>query len=404
MTLLGSCSKQNEDIPDPNPENILYPIELTKAEQEIAQASNAFGFDLYRALYKDDSMLLSPLSISLALSMTACGAEGNTADQMCAVLGFDGHTTEEVAGFYKKMTKDLVTVDKNTTFEVANSIWLEKVAFKVKKSFLDLTGKYFNSEVRNVSFSDGSTLDEINGWCSDKTHGKIEKALDRLNPDTRVMLINAVYFNGQWASDMKFNTESRKVDFHCIDGSEAQTWMMKRQGKMAYACQDGWEEVKIPYGNEAFYMSVILPPAERPFKDAAARFDEDLCNRLDRSSDMAQVILRMPKFTFDYSTDGLCDALRGLGMEDAFKLDAADFSGISDTPLFIEDIIHKTYIDVNPKGTEAAAITIIDMPSKIEELPEEEPVIIEFNADRPFLFLIREVSTGSVIFMGQKVK
>lgn len=404
MTLTISCGKEStEPEIDPQEEesNTLTPIMLTKAEWQVANSANAFAFDAYRALYEDEQMFFSPLSLSLALSMTACGADGKTAEQMAHVLGFDGYSTEDVASYYKKMVEGLKTIDNKTTFESANSIWMDK-KLNVKKSFLATADEYYAAEARNVSFADPSTLTAINKWCSDNTHGKIEKMLDSLSPDCVMALINAIYFNGKWAID--FNDKTSKENFKTISGNKVKLDMMSVSHKLTYSSVDDWAMVEIPYGNGAFKMSVVLPPEDIPFKKAAEEFNSDRWASLFHGS-FADVNLRMPEFKFEYEVKDLKQVLTELGMTDAFT-GAADFSKMAEIPagdvLYIGDVKQKTFIDVNRKGTEAAATTVVEMDYTSAVRPDLKNV--DFIVDRPFFFLIREATTNSILFIGQKVE
>lgn len=404
MTLTISCGKEStEPEIDPQEEesNTLTPIMLTKAEREVANSANSFAFDAYRALYQDEQMFFSPLSLSLALSMTACGADGKTAEQMTHVLGFDEYSTEDVASYYKKMVEGLKTIDNKTTFESANSIWIDK-KLNVKKSFLATAGEYYAAEARNVSFADPSTLTAINKWCSDNTHGKIEKMLDSLSPDCVMALINAIYFNGKWAID--FDDKTSKENFKTISGNKVKLDMMSVSFRLTYSSVDDWAMVEIPYGNGAFSMSVILPPENIPFKKAAEGFDSDRWASLYLHRNSANVNFRMPEFKFEYNVKNLPAILNQLGMIDAFT-GAADFSKMAEIPagdvLYIGDVKQKTFIKVNRKGTEAAATTVVEMGYASAVMPELKNV--DFIADRPFFFLIREATTNSILFIGQKV-
>lgn len=399
MAAFTSCDKEKmeEDI-----DNTYVPITLTKSEQSVACSANKFAFDVYQALYEDKQMLVSPLSLSLTLSMTACGADGNTAAQMSHVLGFDDHSTDDVASYYHTMVDNLATIDKYTTFESANSIWVDN-GFPIREDFKSKVRDYFAAEEKLVSFKDNSTVNEINKWCSDKTHGKIEKMLDGIDPQTVMALINAIYFNGKWGID--FDEKTRKEDFTAIDGSRLKVDMMSVSHQLNYSKFAGWSMVEVPYGNGAFQMDVILPPEEMSFKEAVGTFHLDIWNQLHSSAYTYMVNLKMPEFKFEYEAEGLPSVLSKLGMVDAFK-PCADFSRMADTAagsaFYIGDVKHKTYIDVNTKGTEAAAVTVVVMLANSGL--DAEPMAIDFTVNRPFLFLIREKSTGSILFIGQKVR
>jgi len=398
----SACSK-----PEPEDDPIIIaidneeyePIVLTKAEQELNQASNEFGFDVYHKIYSGDDMLISPLSLSLALSMTANGAAGTTEKEMLSTLGFAGKDKETMNNYYQKMIGGLLAADSKTTFEVANSIWADgKIG--VKKSFTDATTKYYSSEVYPADFSTQATVDQINKWCYDKTHGKIPSIMDKPDPDLVMALINALYFKGEWA--FAFNEKTKKEDFATLGGSKNKVDMMSAEDKLLYAEYDGFSMVQLPYGNGAFCMDVILPAKNEDFAKAAARFDAKTFDGLIGNRSNAIVNLKLPKFTFEYNTT-LNNALIALGMETAFSNDKADFSEIADKPLKISVVKQKTFIDVNEKGTEAAAVTFIGV-ATTSVGPSPQPKIVDFFADRPFLFIIRENSTGAVLFIGQKVK
>lgn len=393
----AACGKQGPD--DPDIESKEYePIALTKAEEQIGQASNQFGFDVYQKLYTGDDMLISPLSLSLALSMTANGAKGQTAEEMLTTLGFKGQSIDDMNAYYQKMIKALLEADPTTTFEVANSIWAdEKIG--IRKSFTEATEKYYSSEVFPADFKSQATISKINGWVSDKTHGKIKSILDGPDQDLVMALINALYFKGKWAFDFKSKTD--KEDFTAISGSKSKVDMMKAEEKLAYSEYDGFRMVRLPYGNGAFSMDVVLPGKDEDFGKAVARFNAATLQGLDGSMGYALVNLKLPKFTFSYDTD-LVDVLKSLGMKVPFTVNA-DFSAMAEKSLMISMVRQKTFIDVNEKGTEAAAVTVIGMVATSVG-PAPEPKRVEFFADRPFLFVIREKSSGAVIFVGQKVK
>lgn len=397
---LTSCEKTDRQEPDDNMDNTYHPIELTKSEMQVADGANAFGLDVYHSVYKDEQMLFSPLSLSLALSMTALGADGMTASQMCTTLGFDGIDADDIASYYRKMTESLATIDRRTTFDSANSIWSQE-GFTVKKDFLKTAQDFFNAEIRTVDFRDQATVGVINGWCSEKTHGMVEKILDRVDPSQVMSLINAIYFKGQW--NFKFDEKTEKSTFHTIDGKKVKVDMMKVRKELYASFVDDWSSVRLPYGNGAFAMEVILPPSGMAFGDAVKAFDEELVSKLSVMRDKHEVTLKMPEFKFEYGFKELKEVLASLGMPLAFS-SMADFSKMAEVPdgnsFFIGTVSQKCAIEVNTKGTEAAAVTHVGMFLE-SAMPPGGPVT--FTVDRPFIFMIREASTGALLFIGQKV-
>lgn len=400
MASLSACGKQTPD--DGAEGNEYVPVTLTKAESGISAKANEFGFNVYHALYEDNQMLISPLSLSLALAMTACGADGDTEAQMTSTLGFNDYTSEEVAGYYKKVVDALKSIDNKTVFEIANSIWISKY-LNVKKDFVSTVRDNFSSEERTVDFSDPKVVGQINKWCSDNTHGKVSEIVKDMSPDTAMALVNALYFNGRWGG-FTFNEKTAKEDFRTLRGGTSKVDMMSAHAEFTCSFNDGWSMINLPYGNYAFRMSVILPPEDMDFREAAASLNAGSFRNLQYAGRPYSVNLKMPQFKYNYSVDELREALEKLGMKDAFS-SKANFSKMADIPagdaLYIGTVKHKTFIDVTTKGTEAAAVTYVGM-KFASAAPPSGPV--DFIVDRPFFYVISEGSTGAILFIGQKTE
>ena len=392
ITLCG-CNK----LPDDNEQGKEFsPIVLTRAEQGINTGMNDFGLNLFHALYQKDQVFISPLSVSLALSMTAYGARGTTEQEMIATLGFGNATRDQVGDYYKKMIPALIDADDRTTFEVANSIWV-KNQIRLKDDYCNGVKNYFSADVFSKDFSSSGFIAEINNWCSDKTHGLIKNPADNLNPDVVMALVNALYFKGKWAGEFNKATNGK---FTALNSSSVDAKMMSKTGSYFYSSSGGYSMVSIPYGNGAFVMDVILPAESgaNAFAAAVAGLDWETYSALINFGSVENVCITMPAFKMEYSAE-LQDYLAAMGMSAAFG-NSADFSGMSDAWLCIDQVIHKTLVDVDEKGTEAAAVTIVGMRKNSANLSET----IYFTADRPFIFAIRETSTNALLFVGQKVK
>ena len=394
LLALGGCQK--DPLPNNGPDKEFSPIVLTKAEEDINAGVNEFGLKLYRSLYNKDKVFISPLSVSLALSMTAYGARGTTEQEMIATLGFGNATRDQVGGYYKKMVPALVEADNRTTLEIANSVWVKDV-ISLRQDFSNGVKDYFSTEIFSRNFSSSSLIAEINKWCSDKTHGLIKKAADNLDPDTVMALVNALYFNGKWSNEFDKATNGQ---FTALNSSTVSSKMMSRTGSYKYAAADGYRMVSIPYGNGAFVMDLILPSANGAdaFDKAVKGLTWNVYSSLINNAHSAEVCVTMPVFKMEYDAE-LQDILAAMGMPSAFG-GSANFSGITDdAALCISQVIHKTLVDVDEKGTEAAAVTVVGM---IKTSAEPENTIY-FTADRPFIFAIRETSTNSLLFIGNKV-
>jgi len=396
MLGMASCSVINPD----NGKLIAEesdPIVLTKAESELTTRSNDLGFNIFAEIEKAESLkdrFISPLSLSLALALTSQGAAGNTREEMLSVLGFDGYSASEMGAYFRKMTEGLEKADKTVSLSIANAIWASRM-IKVKDSFISDAQKYFDSEVNVDDFSKSSTLSDINAWCSKNTNGKITSILDKLDPALMMVLLNALYFKGNWSDEFPEATAGK---FTAIDGSSEKSKLMRRTGDYRYAEDKTFQAVELPYGNGSFVMDVLLPVDSKDFAKAAASLDNAYWTALNAQMRSCEVALTLPVFKTEYNVE-LSDALKALGMKDAFTGNA-DFSAMSQTPLCIDFVKQKTYVDVNEKGTEAAAITAIGM--KLTSVGPSEMKV--FKADRPFIYMIREVSTGAILFMGQKMK
>lgn len=353
---------------------------------------NGFAFRLFgkiSATTPQEDVFVSPFSAATALSLLNEGASGETASEINGLLGMD---------FNLSLSDEIRRADPSTTFESANSLWIGK-GISAKCCYVRKAKKEYGAEVSKADFGSQTGVDSINDWCSRKTHGKIERILDSAEPSTRMMLINALYFNGEW--EFSESPVLRSEDFRTIGGADVRKTMMYKTDEFMYSEDDMFRMVEIPYGNKSFSMYVLLPKDESPegFSNAASRISAERWNNLLSKMERVRVRLAIPKFKMEYSIE-LNDILSELGMKKAFT-PSAEFPGISRTPLMVSYVKQKTYLDVNERGTEAAAVTAIAM--KMTSVgPGNDP--IEFIANRPFLFSIREAGTGAVLFIGQKVK
>lgn len=374
------------------------PIILTEQESVILKDVNVFTFDLYREMgcaKPGKDMTISPLSASLALSLLSTGARNVTADEITGALGFDCGA-EDISSFYNHLMTEMLDVDPSTTLESANSIWADK-RLELQKDFVKSADKYFKAEIRNVDFTSAGTTGKINAWCSEKTHGKIKTIVDQVDPNTLVALLNAMYFNGKWRN--KFDG-SHSGTFRCADGRTANAEMMTNKLTCSYSEDGKFRMVELAYGNGAFAMDIVLPVDENPekFSSYSTAMTGSEWDNLTSGLVRRSVQIELPSFKMECEYD-LIPYLKSLGINLAFTGDA-DFSGISEVPLYVSDVKQKTFINVGKEGTEAAAVTYIGM--KMTSAGPEETV--SFIADRPFIYAIRETSTGAILFIGQKTE
>jgi len=390
------CSKESIPVESEN-KNIL---ELNDTEKLVVQSSNAFGLKLFNEIVDaegDTNIFISPLSVSMALGMTLNGAAGNTYEAMQTVLSWQDLSEDEINTSYSHIIKLLVGLDPMVIFEIANSIWYRE-GFQVEPDFIAVNKTYFNAEVSSLNFSNPSAIDIINKWVSDKTHGKIEEIIDEIDALVVMFLINALYFKGTWSYE--FDEQLTYDDyFNLPDGSLKPCKMMKQKWEHAYFENEYFQAIDLPYGDGNFRMTIFLPKHGKSTNSLTADFTPDNWILWMKSFDKDSVSIFLPKFKVEYKIK-LNDVLSEMGMGIAFVPGLADFSRIRKSgELWIDKVLHKTFVDVNEEGTEAAAVTVVEM-RELSTGGEEEIIM---RVDRPFIFTIREASSNTILFMGKIV-
>jgi len=374
-------------------------IVLSRSEQQMTEIGNEFAFKLFHEVSnneKDKNIFISPLSASIALSMTANGAAGNSEEQMKSVLGFKDYALEEMNQYYKKITDGLLKADPSTELGIANSIWV-KEGFPLLESFITTNKEVYDAEVRNLDFDLPSAPDIINKWCAGKTNNKIEEVIKVINPQARAFLINALYFKGVWK--YQFDKKNTKKDnFNNQNGSKTSVDMMNLEGTINYNTYEEVQIAELPYGNEAFSMIVIVPEDNYTIDHLTKSLNAENWNKWINGLRETELEVKLPKFKLEYEKK-FNDELKAMGMEDPFNSKLADFSRMTDKEkLFIGFVQQNTFVEVSEEGTEAAAVTVVGM---INTSVGPEPMVIPFHVNRPFIYVIKEKSTGAILFMGR---
>jgi serine protease inhibitor len=390
---LLSC---NKDGADPGEGKSLV---LTPAEQQKVAADNAFTLKLFKEIIASEgsgqNQFMSPLSVSFAMGMTANGAKAETLAAINSTMDFNGFTQAAINSYYSKIMTELPNLEPNTQFKIANSIWYHQ-GLEVLPAFIDANTASYQAKVQALDFADPAAKNTINSWVNEKTNSKIPSIIDAISDDAQMFLINAIYFKSAWKT--KFDAgATKKRSFTLPGGSTVQADFMA--GKIDYnnnlITEDGKTTIiaEFPYAHDRFSMVAILPPSGVSVKQLIANMDSPKWSSWMAGLRTQQSQVYLPKFKFSYSKS-LKDPLINLGMGNAFS-DAADFTGIRTIGgLAITDVKHKAFVDVNEQGTEAAAATSVEI-----GLTSAGPIsTLEFN--RPFLFVIREMKTGLVLFAG----
>ena len=394
------CTRVTSPYNNPKP----FPP-LSSTEKQVESATNSFATNLFGQVATQEqgkNFFISPLSVSMALAMTVNGANGQTYTDMQKTLGLDGLTNDEINQSYQSLITMFSNLDPNVTFNIANSIWYRNT-FQVLDSFLTTDSLYYNAQVEPLNFSDPNAANLINSWVNDKTSGKIPTIINPpIDPTTMMYLINALYFNGTWKYEFD-STNTKPKPFTQLNGSTENVPTMMVRDTLKYYSDNNFQVVELPYGNGDYSMLVLLPSSNLSFANAEAALTQGEMNKIIDSLLEQDVIVDLPKFKVQYGTD-LIPVLTKLGMGIAFGIGgAADFTRINKTmPLKITGVLHKTYIDVSEKGTEAAAVTVVVVGiGAVVGGPHNGPIY--FTVDHPFLFLIKENHDNTIMFMGAVV-
>jgi len=367
-------------------------------QEKLASANTGFAFDLLKQITReqpDTNVFISPFSVSSVLQMVATGAAGDTKAEMQRVLKTDGLPAETLNAAGKDLNQSLNS-QTNVILNLANAIWY-KEGFHLKPGFVSDNKKFFSAKLAGVDFRKPESAQTINDWADTSTHGKIKQVVQwPFDPLTRVILANAIYFKGKW--DRPFDKQATKDHaFNVLPGGMSkQVPMMWQHGHFNYQQGDGFQAVRLPYAGGRLQMYLFLPDTNSSPAKLLADFNADTWrNKILPEFQDKVGTLAIPRFKLDYNVT-LNDPLKALGMRRAFT-DDADFSAMADEPLFVSEVKQKSFVEVNEEGTEAAAVTTVTMRATAVFRPEKP---FEMIVDRPFLFVIGDDSTKSVLFMG----
>jgi serine protease inhibitor len=382
-------------------------------DSDTASANNQFGFKLLAKLSaqeKNKNIFISPLSIGQVMKMAASGAQGETREEICKTLSLPANlSTSEmnkndermIDGILKKTDHPMIGLrnqkaDNEFKLSIANSLWANE-QFSLNRNFVSTCGKSYKAMVQNLNFSDPSSVNKINSWASEQTNGKIPSILQKLSASQLMVLVNATYFKAAWM-DQFTKQATQDADFHTEKGEVKKVPTMVQGGKMIYAEHDKFQIISLPYADQKTNMFIILPKKNSSTDQLIGTFANDWKN-VSASLSSKRGTLFLPRFKFEYSTQ-LADTLSEMGMKLAFT-DKADFLPMVNKPPspFVSQVIHKTYVDVNEEGTEAAAVTAMTFETAALRREEVEKPF-EMRVDRPFLFAITNQSTGAIIFLG----
>ncbi len=395
LTLFSaSCNKTGADEKN----NPYKPLELSTKSAGFVRKGNTFSFNFLERINAstDKDYVISPLSMQFLLGMILDGARGETADEICSVLGYGAGDVNAVNEYCLSMLQQLPSMDKKTTLNIANAIFVDD-GWPLLDSYKSTVGQYYKAEVSNLDFSDASaSLNAINGWCNKQTNGMIPKVLDEVSTNMLAYLLNAMYFKSQWKEKFEKSATSDET-FTDESGAERTVKMMKQNKNYDYSENDIYKAVRMPYGNGVFSMFVFLPRDGYVLSDVIASLKASSWDEVRHEMFSCDVDLRLPKFETKFHVK-LNDILSKMGMPLSFDKEKADFKAMSDYALCLSFVQQDAVIKVDEEGAEAAVVSSAGM---IKETAVGPGAHVVFHADHPFLYLIAESSTGAILFAGR---
>ena len=375
--------------------------QVINIDYRVTEANKGFAFNLFDKLAKEtpgENLFVSPTSVAFALALIYNGAAGETRDAIAKVLEAQGMTVDEFNAANKDWLASLASADPKVQLAIANSLWY-KNGVPVIPGFLQRTQQYYNAKASGLDFNSPQAADTINGWVSQQTRGKIDRIIEPpIDPSTIMFLINALYFKGEWT--VQFD-KARTQDgaFNLANGSQKQVPMMSRTGKMKYLKGQGFQAVSLPYGDGRFTMDVFLPDASSNLAAFLGRLDKQSWKDWVGEFAESEVALSLPRFKLKYEAK-LNDVLTAMGMGVAFDPFGANFENLvprewlAGNNAYLSQVKHKTFLEVNEEGSEAAAVTTGEIRAT------SAPMTVPFVVDRPFFLAIRDTQTGTLLFMG----
>jgi len=369
------------------------PNNQINVDARLVAANTKFGFNLFHTLSKqqpNQNIFISPTSVALALSMTYNGVSGETKQEMTKVLELTGMTPQEINAANQGLQNSLQKIDPTVQVLIANSLWAQQ-GFSLKPEFLQTNQEYYQANVTELDFINPQAPSIINNWVSQKTQGKIDRIVQEISPDEVLFLINAIYFKGNWETPFD-RAQTTNNTFYLTDSSSKQHPMMSQSGFYRYYETDTFQAVSLSYGQKvALRMYIFLPNSNINLATFLQELTPENWNKWMQQFRKINGITEIPRFKIEYEVE-LKSTLIALGMAGIFDISKADFSAMTDDNVAVDSVTHKTFVEVNEEGTEAAAVTSLQSRGGIPPF--------KMNVNRPFFCAIRDHTTGTILFMG----
>ncbi|MFB2876593.1 serpin family protein [Floridanema aerugineum] len=368
--------------------------------EKLVQANTNFGFKLFSQIFAksaDRNIFVSPASVAIALQMTYNGASGSTQQAMAQTLQLQGMSLAEINQSQLALMESLTKIDPKVRLDIANSLWL-KQGFPFLPEFLQTTEKYYQAKATNLDFNNPNSVKIINDWVSQNTNSKIPTIIDSIDRSAVLFLINAIYFKGNWQKEFSKSATQEKP-FTLLNGTRKQHPLMSQRGEYRYYENPQFQAVNLPYGSGRLSMFVFLPKPNVKLTDFNSNLTAENWQQWMKQFSSRDGEIVLPRFKLEYDIT-LNEALQALGMGVVFQ-NQANFSNMTPRDVQIDEVKHKTFVEVNEEGTEAAAVTSVGVRTTSIPIREEPP--FKMVVDRPFFCAIRDNQTGTILFMGSIV-
>ncbi|MEQ8381862.1 MAG: serpin family protein [Coleofasciculus sp. A1-SPW-01] len=385
-----------QNAPNPQKPELIAQQPNPSVNTQIVEANTKFGFKLFSEILQQDSnknVFISPTSIAIALAMTYNGASGETQAAMANALELQGMSLSEVNQANEALKTTLENADSDIQLSIANSLWgRQDISFK--PDFRQRNQEFYEAQVTDLDFANPEAKRIINNWVKENTNGKIPQIISEIKPDDILFLINAIYFKGNWMEKFdKDKTVNRP--FYLADGTQKQHPMMSQSGEYQYYEDDSVQAISLPYGKGRLSFYVFLPRETVSLDTFEQQLTPENWQQWMNQFRKRDGSIVLPRFKLEYEIQ-LNEALKALGMDVAFDR-RADFSNMTEADVLINQVKHKTFVEVNEEGTEAAAATSVGMVLTSAAIPQTP---FEMVVDRPFFCAIRDNQTGTILFMG----
>lgn len=400
ILLTGSLIQQPKEVKANGNNTSFIKQNPNNMSEKLVQANTNFGFKLFSQIFAKESqknIFVSPASVAIALQMTYNGAAGSTQQAMAQALQLQGMSLAEINQSQLALTQSLTKIDPKVQLDIANSLWLRE-GFPFKPEFLQTTEKYYQAKITNLDFNNPNSVNTINDWVNQNTNSKIPQIIDEIDRSAVLFLINAIYFKGNWQKEFA-KSATQEQPFTLLNGTRKQHPLMSQRGKYQYYENTDFQAISLPYGSGRLSMYVFLPKQNVKLADFYSKLTAENWQQWMKQFASRQGEIVLPRFKLEYDLT-LNQALEALGMGVAFQRQA-NFSNMTTKEVLIDEVKHKTFVEVNEEGTEAAAVTSVGIRATSAPIREEPP--FKMVVDRPFFCAIRDNQTGTILFMGSIV-